>query len=353
MHYCDWNLTERLREEGIGMLLPDVQSMREFAILLKVRAKMELLDGRYDKAAYTLQTGLKLGRDVADGPTLIQSLVGIAVCSVLLEVVEDWVQLPEAPNLYWALTDLPRPMISLRKPFQGERMLIDTYFPGYRELLANPRAAPASPQQVQEHLDKALPLFESLRNNRALVVAVVMQNYPEAKRFLMAHGRSAEQVEALPVVQAVMLHQIARYDEMFDEMYRYTTLPYWEGRPGLLAQEKKLKESSDEAGGRDRFLANILLPAVAKLCEATVRLDRKVAALRCIEAIRLYAAAHDGKLPARLDDIKEVPVPIDPRSGQPFRYESQGNKATLTGIAPSDEPAHAGNYLRYEITLQK
>src|SRR5262249_32537762 len=84
LQYGNWDLTERLREEGIGMLLPDVQSMRQFATLLKVRAKLALLDGHHDKAAYTLQTGLKMGRDVADGPLLVQSLVGTAVCSVML-----------------------------------------------------------------------------------------------------------------------------------------------------------------------------------------------------------------------------------------------------------------------------
>jgi hypothetical protein len=353
LQYCDWNLTERLREEGIGMLFPDVQSMREFATLLKLRAKLDLRDGRHDRAAYTLQTGLKMGRDVADGPTLIQSLVGIAICWLLLEEVEEWVQVPDAPNLYWALSDLPHPMVSLRKPLQGERLNIDTYFPGYLELLANPKAAPNSPQQVEEHIDKILPLIDQLKNNRALLVTLVMRDYPEAKKFLMARGRSAEQVAALPVVQAVLLHEIARYDEMYEEMYKYTSLPYWEARPGLLAVDKQLKAMAADAGGPGGTLATLLLPSVIHVYSAHARLDRKVAALRCVEAIRLYAAAHEGQLPAQLDDIKEVPVPSDPYTGKPFRYEVKDGKAHLTGVAPGDEPANAGNYLRYEVTLTK
>jgi hypothetical protein len=350
---CDWNLTERLREEGIGMLLPDVQSMRMFAVLLKVRAKLELLDGRPDKAAYTLQTGLKLGRDLADGPTLIQSLVGIAICSVLLEEVDEWVQQPNAPNLYWALTDLPRPLFSIRKPLQGERLIIDTYFPGYRELLANPKAPPLSPQQVEEQVDKLLPMVEPYHNNRLLFLAMVMRHYPAAKQFLKAHGWSTEQVEAMPVVQAVLMQQIAEYDQLYDEFYKFTSLPYWEARPGLLAMDKKLRALADEAGGPQRSLATMLLPAIINVLSAHVRPDRKIAALRCVEAIRLYAAAHDGQLPARLADIQEVPVPIDPRTGQPFVYEVKEGKAYLTGIAPKEENAHAGNYLSYEISIRK
>ena len=38
-------------------------------------------------------------------------------------------------------------------------------------------------------------------------------------------------------------------------------------------------------------------------------IERRLAALRTIEAIRMFAASHDGKLPAALGDIKEVPVP--------------------------------------------
>ena len=36
--------------------------------------------------------------------------------------LEDLVQLQGSPNLYWAITDLPRPMIDLRKALQMERL---------------------------------------------------------------------------------------------------------------------------------------------------------------------------------------------------------------------------------------
>src|SRR3954462_2755568 len=44
--YCDWELIPRVREEGISLLLPDVQGTREFARYLKLRAKLELADRR-------------------------------------------------------------------------------------------------------------------------------------------------------------------------------------------------------------------------------------------------------------------------------------------------------------------
>ena len=134
--YCDWEMAPRLREEGISMLLPDVQGLHEFARYLKIRAKLELADRQYDKAAYTLQTGLQLGRHTAHGPTLIQGLVGAAITNIMMGEVEEWVGTPGSPNLYWALTSLPQPFIDLRMGFQGEKLMLENLLPGFREGLA-------------------------------------------------------------------------------------------------------------------------------------------------------------------------------------------------------------------------
>jgi hypothetical protein len=67
---------------------------------------------------------------------------------------------------------------------------------------------------------------------------------------------------------------------------------------------------------------------VEKVFGALGRLERRVDALRCVEAIRLYAAAH-GKLPASLKDISEVPIPTDPVSRQPFEYAVRGDRVTF------------------------
>ena len=60
------------------------------------------------------------------------------------------------------------------------------------------------------------------------------------------------------------------------------------------------------------------------------RLDQRIALLRHVEALRLYAAEHDGTLPAKLSEVS-VPLPDDPFTGKPFRYEVTGNTAHLRG----------------------
>jgi len=81
------------------------------------------------------------------------------------------------------------------------------------------------------------------------------------------------------------------------------------------------------------------------------RLDSHVAALQCIEALRHYAATHDGKLPARLSEITEVQVPDDPTSEKPFGYRSVGGGAVLE--VPVPKGGTARDATRYEIAVAR
>ena len=132
--YVDWDLTTRMRSEGIGLVLPDMQSFRITANMLALRARLQIADQHYDDALYTLQTGYALGRDLGDAPLLISDLVGVSIGTVMSDQVEQLIQAPGSPNLYWALTTLPRPMISLRKGLQGERMLVYAELPELRDI---------------------------------------------------------------------------------------------------------------------------------------------------------------------------------------------------------------------------
>jgi hypothetical protein len=66
-----------------------------------------------------------------------------------------------------------------------------------------------------------------------------------------------------------------------------------------------------------------------KVFLARGRVERRLEGVRCLEAIRLYAAAHDGRLPRSLTDVTEVPVPVDPITHKPFEYQTHGEKGSL------------------------
>jgi hypothetical protein len=352
--YCDWELTPRVREEGIWLLLPDVQALREFAKYLKLRAKLELADKRFDEASYTLQTGLQLGRHAAHAPTLIQALVGAAVTAVMCQEVEDWVQIPGSPNLYWSLTDLPTPYVDLRMPLQGEKLFIDSMFPGFREALADPSKVPAP--LTNEQRKKMIDGFRFTQENGAAVDAgfllLVGKMYPRAKAFLREHGRTDEQIDALPALTAVWLYEVAMYDRLYDEMLKCHGLPYPIALPLLDQADQLLKEEVVRSGSPGMSLAGMVMPAIRQVWFSQVRTDRNIAMLRVVEALRLHAAVR-GSLPGKLADVTEVPVPLNPVTGKAFDYRKEGDTAVLTDPPQGADPRSISNALRYEITLRK
>ena len=116
--YCDWQLP--IREYGFATLLAELQQTRSYARLLAPYARLQIAEGKYDDAIQTLQAGYALGRHVANGPTFVHNLVGCSIVGMMSDQVRELIQQPEAPNLYWALTDLPRPIIDFRSGTDAE-----------------------------------------------------------------------------------------------------------------------------------------------------------------------------------------------------------------------------------------
>jgi len=82
------------------------------------------------------------------------------------------------------------------------------------------------------------------------------------------------------------------------------------------------------------------------------KLDRLVAALQCLEGIRYYAAIHGGKLPASLNDISDLSLPLDPVTQRPFRYQLGTGKALL-GSPVTDKQADRESTIYFEILIKK
>lgn len=199
-----------------------------------LQARLDIAQKKYDSAIRTVQTGVGMARHIADGPTLIHGLVGVAVGTLALKEAEYLIQAPDSPNLYWALEGLPKPLIDLSNQMDAEMGDIESQY----------------------------------------------------------------------------LNPVTR-----------------------IAMKRQLE------------------PAHERVRVLTKKLDRQVAALQCIEALRLHASAHDGKFPTQLSDITEVNVPEDPLSGKPFVYKRSRSKATLEAVLP--ETATPKDALKYNLTLKE
>lgn len=359
---CDWELDRR--EEGIFLLIPEIQEMRSLARLVSLRAKLAILDGKTDEAFHWIQVGLVMGRHVSEGPTIIQYLVGVAIDSLMSGCLEELIQAPGTPSLFWAFADRPRPFIDMGRALTGERYLLERELPGLDELDRGPWSLDQARKFADDMQRKLVAIVqggsiqESSSANPDLpsmtrrlgIAAMAAKIYPEARRALIAGGRPEAEVDAMPVIQVASLVVSREYQRLRDDTYKWLNIPYWQSfnkidRSDVTATEK---------------LANPLLamfrmmtPALHSVRLAQLRLERRFDTLQCVESIRMYAASHDGKFPPDLDALTESPVPIDPATGKPFIYKVDGDSATLTAPIPQGAPDHPSYHIRYVLKFTK
>ena len=348
---CDWGLP--IRSEGISLVIPPMSAYRTLARVLLVKARLEIAAGNYDQAVQTLQTGYAMGRHVAEGRTLIHALVAVAISALLNEGVEDLMEAKGGPNLYWALAEMPRPTISLRKALRSEGSLAFFQSPTLRKAHKG-KLTPAEIRRLPEEFGKAMMWYGVAtggreERNRAIFAAVALTVYPQAKKHLATKGYTPEQIKAMPVAQVVSMYSLGRYMYWRGELFKWFSLPYWQAHEGIRrtnAAFAKVSKSSPAEG----FPFTMLLPSLSRSYFMSARLDRRIAALQTIEAVRMYAAK-EGKLPAKLGDIIDAPAPIDPVTGKQFQYEVKGRTFTLTGPAPPGMTPDNGAV--YRVTLAK
>ena len=211
--------------------MPNLNEYRELAFVIQLWARLEISRGGYQGALLAMQAGFTMARQLGEGPTIIQDIVGIAVAAIMCREVEYYVQAREAPCLYAALADLPRPFIDVEKAIEREKA--------------------------------------NLKDSSVLV-----------------RGQSEEQLK----------------------------------------------------------------PAHDRVRTLSKRLMNNINGLQCVEAIRHYAATHDGQLPQKLSDIADVQVPNDLMSGKPFQYRPTADGAELQSIIPEGDP---GDMIRYAIVIKK
>ena len=349
----DWQILFRMRRDGFRTLLPDVQVMRRLADSLKVRFRAEIAERRFDDALVTSKTMFALSRCLGKHPSFIGNLVGVAVASLSTDPLEEMIQQPGCPNLYWALTNLPAPFIDFREGQQGQLMMDEVEFSVLDE------KEPMSDAQIKKALDKVRALVQLRKETGfkfpigqidpgVLVAGWAMDAdlVSAARKRLIASGLVEAKVKQFPAQQVIMLDKKLDYLIQRDEEDRVLTLPYWEAVK-LRAASRQEKQDNSLLG---LLAPNFLNPLV--LHQARVRLDQRLALLRCVEALRIYAAENDGKLPAHLDDVK-MPLPVDPVTGKPFSYQLDGATAILHGTPPAGREKEAAFNVRYEVTMAK
>ena len=288
-----------------------------------------------------------MSRHLGEHPTGVTALFGLLNAETALDPLEEMLQQPGCPNLYWAMSNLPDPLIDLHKAISSDRDLFRLSFAHLDE------TAPMSDAQIEKAIEELTVSRkwdrEAAKKNKEfrdrLTASVKNEGGVDAARKrLIESGLAPEKVKQFRPPQVILLDEKNKYEILRDDVLKLTNLPYWQIE-STLAENKKREE--DDAATLFSWMAT-------RFDEPTnqVRCEQRIALLRCVEALRLYAADHDGKLPAKLDDVP-VPVPVDPVTGKSFSYQLDGATASLRGTPPRGKEKDAAYNRRYEVTIRK
>jgi hypothetical protein len=345
---ADWQVLVKLRTEGIDLLVPEVQSMRLLVESLALRFRVEVAERRFDDAFVTAKTMFALARHMGEHPTLIGHLVGVAIATITIERLEEMLQQPGCPNLYWALTNLPDPLVDLRAGLQGERILLA------KLLEALDEREPMTDVQLRKVVGRirallkgyGIPAWQKKDVSQWLSTRTGnLAHVSAARKRLVEFGLSDDRVKQFPPLQVVVVDEKLAYEVVRDEETKVMMLPYWQG-------QKTFALSWPKKAGAEEGLFTAFASGPAKVRPAHARLQQRIGLLRCFEALRMYAAEHEGGLPMRLEDIK-LPLPVDPFTGRSLAYRLADGKASVRGTPPAGMERIAVYNVRYEVTIVK
>jgi hypothetical protein len=329
---CDWQLP--VRRHGFDTRLNDFQNLRIPARVLSLKARLQIARGDLDGAMSSMATIFKLSRDSDQGRLLIPSLIACGIAGMNSDTLQAFVQHPKAPNLYWALTDLPSPLVDCRDAVNLEALSLEYTFPQLAVFRSRRLTAEEARRQSDELLARwfrvikdygAGTSFKTLDEARLKFASAAKA--ANDKQVLLDSGWSKADVVAMPPEQVAWLILDYRWRIGRDELLKWAGVTPPQRNAGARRAQERLKESlSTEESPLADFDLTGFLP-VTYTYAAVDRRDRMIALFRVIEALRIYAAAHHGALPASLQQIGEVPIPVDPATGQPFRFKPDENGA--------------------------
>lgn len=317
--------------------LPDIQECRSLARLLALKIRVQLEDKDFDGAVSSIRDGLRLAEFVGQGETLIQKLVGIAIAAIMRDKLETAIATPGCPNLYWALATIPRPLVSM-----GDSVLW--------ELSSPPRVLTALAESEVEDWTEAeaarrwsdmLEKLGSLTDigiddsGLQLVLAIASGTQVEdAKKRVAANGYSEERLATIPGLQIVLIDAAQELRRAADEVGKGHLLPVSLGQQVSVREEKEFKNwlKKNRPNSIAAVIAGLLYPAVRQAKEAETRSAMTFNRLLTLEAIRMHAAEHNGKLPDTIEELSPVPAFPDPYSGDQFGYSVEliGDKNIVT-----------------------
>lgn len=277
----------------MGMILPEIQSMRDAARLLAVSARIQAVEGHADEALRDVACIARMSRHAASEPILVSGLVGIALDTLALDTLVRVLPAVDARLV--------------------ERIDLD-------ELVGPP---PAIVHGVFGEEAFGLAAFANLADSRsagdtlALLIGLIPVDSPTDRQrpWLASPLLCLYRVFLLP-------SDLAAYRTLMQGWQRMAANP----KP-FVVQRRELEELGESLNKRRTgLLTQAILPALDGILTATASGEARHAVARSLVAATRQRIA-TGSLPARLDDIDTSWLPARP--GDPFTGERMTERQLL------------------------
>jgi hypothetical protein len=307
-------------------LLPQLNPLRTLGKILKVRALREIDQGKIDDAVKTMRLGYEMADKVGEIGVLVCGLISMSISLQMNECLEQLMNRPDAPNLYWALSEFPNRQSVLSASIDGESQWWVNAVPNLAQAW---RGEDISAQQWHEVFNY---LGSTVGGSRPDVRDVVKATSPELMRqareqYAQTHHITLEQAAGVDPIIVVGTFYLSQLQIARDNAFKLRGLAV----PTRIAMSRKAHDDLEKLMREQP--ANPFLQTLSDFHGIYVkfaRIDRQIAALTAVEAIRSYAAANSGELPAQLSDITDTPVPLNPATGATFEYRVDNGTATLS-----------------------
>ena len=337
--WCVWDTS--FREQGINALLPWLNDARTLANFMSLDARLRIRQKQYGEAILPLRAGFALADNLDRDPVAVQALIAIGIQSLMLRDVSLLVQQPGAPNLYWPLANLPALDRERGRVLELEAASLFFTFPELR----NPRQLSA--ERTRAVLENLPRLSGRARDHEpAATLLLMIRTYPVAKKYLLDSGIPAAEVEAMPANSAVLAYWVADYEKHTHQLQKWAGLPIWQ----ICQAYSGLEKTTEVAAETNPLL--VVLDWSNRVFLQFGLVERERTMLQTVEAIRAYAATHQGQVPGSLDELSpDTPAPLDPLLDKPFEYEGNGGAATLRAPDLRGQPLRRETI--YRITIAR
>lgn len=350
--YRDFSMDRNihLSENPMGYVISEMQSLRELARNQRIRCRLAIAEGRIDDAIEVIGQQVSMSRHISMDDFLVSYLVGSAVLRMALDDTLVLLEHSECPNLYWAFSQLPDPLMNMEACLAMERQFIFLQIPRLREIDLDPKGEEYWKQFIVEFAERTREIDEY--NNRTekpivsrelgekRVVSILKEiaaNAEKAKEYLIEREIvSKERSDGYSDEHLVFLAMKDMVEVSRDEPFKWLRLPYSDARERYIRVNEEMKQT------RERFgwftgIPQGLLPSFDAFHESVTRSKQRLAMIQAIEAIRMAGTENEGKLPESLESVP-VPVPLDPFTGKAFSYRVEGDVATLASEFPLRMP---------------